>query len=629
MNIILLLIAAALLTLGHLFKTLRWEQFVSIYEDCSRKSLLNALAAGYLLNFCLPLHLGDFLRTWMAGRHMKNGSGLALATVFVDRVLDLLAAGLFFLFLTLIRPEESLRQTTLFYGVLLAALVAAMALAVALRDPLKRLIGRLCGLFNPGIERELLLFFWALISAFKDMRRKLNKGLLLAYSLLMWGCYFVSYALLGKLLAQSFPQILLMFFGSSNLRNSSLLTVITDAGNPDFTLGLSLYLLLPLLALLLLAAVRFRIPLRRKVRTVALIPQAERTEQLQFLRRYFAGSVRDYLQSYLAMNRDLTILRDLSAGSAATTMLCLRGESLFYRKYAFGEDGKKLLRQAQWIRAHSGALPLPQIIYEGDHADSYCYDMAYRPSGVNFFEYIHGHAPEESQRLLLTVLDTLKSKLYLDPRPADPETVEQYVAEKVQPRLRDILEAGELKTLTQSDTILINGTAYRNLPALLHLFRPDRLTELFRHDPVTQIHGDLTIENLIADPTMPGGFYLIDPNTGNVLNSPYLDYSKLLQSLHGKYEFLQMVPNCEVSLGSVEFLFSYTTNYTQLYDFYDRWLAEHFTPEQVRSIYCHELIHWLRLMPYKLKKLGKHAAIYYAAFILVLNDVARRLEDTP
>ena len=56
----------------------------------------------------------------------------------------------------------------------------------------------------------------------------------------------------------------------------------------------------------------------------------------------------------------------------------------------------------------------------------------------------------------------------------------------------------------------------------------------------SDIHGDLTIENLICrrESEKEKDYYIIDPNTGNVHDSPNLDYSKLLQSLHGGYEFL-------------------------------------------------------------------------------------------
>ena len=42
----------------------------------------------------------------------------------------------------------------------------------------------------------------------------------------------------------------------------------------------------------------------------------------------------------MKVNQGISIIRDFSAGSNATTMLCMDDEKTFFRKYAFEEDGK-------------------------------------------------------------------------------------------------------------------------------------------------------------------------------------------------------------------------------------------------------------------------------------------------
>lgn len=41
----------------------------------------------------------------------------------------------------------------------------------------------------------------------------------------------------------------------------------------------------------------------------------------------------------------------------------------------------------------------------------------------------------------------------------------------------------------------------------------------------------------------------------------------------------------------------------------------------LHSILAHELIHWLRLMPYKLNKDKKRAPMFYAGLVMVANDL--------
>lgn len=50
--LLLLLSSAALVLLGHVFRLLRWEQFIRIYEYPQRRSLLRAMAGAMPSTFC-------------------------------------------------------------------------------------------------------------------------------------------------------------------------------------------------------------------------------------------------------------------------------------------------------------------------------------------------------------------------------------------------------------------------------------------------------------------------------------------------------------------------------------------------------------------------------------------------
>ena len=83
-----LVLSLFLVLVGHAFRLLRWEQFIRIYERPLRGQMLRGMAGGYALNFVLPFHLGDVFRAVFTGRRMKSGIGFALATVIMDRFLD-------------------------------------------------------------------------------------------------------------------------------------------------------------------------------------------------------------------------------------------------------------------------------------------------------------------------------------------------------------------------------------------------------------------------------------------------------------------------------------------------------------------------------------------------------------
>lgn len=63
--------------------------------------------------------------------------------------------------------------------------------------------------------------------------------------------------------------------------------------------------------------------------------------------------------------------------------------------------------------------------------------------------------------------------------------------------------------------------------------------------------------------------------------------------------------NVSIEKNHINFVFTKSESYTYLYSMLDEYMREHFTQERVKSIYYHEIIHWLRLMPYKIEKNGK------------------------
>ena len=562
-----LLLALLLVLVGHAFRLLRWEQFIRIYERPPRGQMLRGMAGGYALNFVLPFHLGDAFRAVYTGRRMKSGIGFALATVIMDRFLDVWFVAFGFIAFRLLglggAPVDGAARYYLVFSLLLGL---GLVLVVALRDFLKKICLAFCGLFNDTLKLDGMMFFWSLINTFKDLGR-VKIGRLVVNTLLMWA-------------ATLLPE------GVRGAMNQA--TQAAPAGESYLN----------------------------------LLPQADEHDRAVFLSRYFGLENKDYVKRFLQMNRGITILEDYSAGSNATTMLCMDTQSTFYRKYAFGKDGAKLAEQLDWLRARQARLPLCDIL-RSEEADGCCwYDMVYNPQAVGMFRYLHSNPVEKSRAILRAVLATLEDKLYKPTAvPADAEKIEKYIETKVDGNLKKLHEDRMLRELMSYDMLRINGVEYKNLPALDWMFDHDRLRNLFAKDPVGTIHGDLTIENIICR-TDNDSWYLIDPNTGNLHESPFLDYGKLLQSLHGSYEFMMKTPRVAVQDNRIDFQLTRSAAYDALLAAVMEDLSARYPREQVESILMHEVIHWLRLMPYKLNKDRKRAAMFYAGLVMVANDVA-------
>lgn len=632
-----LVLAISLICIAHIVRTLRWELFVKTYEKPNTKNLLQSLSIGYFINSFIPFKAGDLVRAWISGRKMKNGRGFALATVIVDRYLDILVVGILFAIFSAFNLDSA--DSVWFYMFLAVGVLAVTLLVYILRGYVKKILKNIAGIFNARIEIRLLRFFWSLIWSFKDIFKKISKTQLLLETLGMWILYLTSYYCFAAFLSHqgsnmNWLDVFYMLFTKNSIHVGSLGAITVTQGMLNTQMiWTGIYLFAPIVIL-------FVISLCLKSKNdgsvdseesyLNLIPQLDEDERRNFLETYFSNERREYIESYLKINQNILIIRDYSAGSNATTMLCMNNGKNFFRKYAFGADGDKLYQQIEWLQRFKDIIPLPDIM-QYQKQDNFCYyDMPYDSQAVGLFDYAHSMPKENAWKFIKKATECLENSLYkVNQRPADKATIDEYIKSKVNKNLDKIMNAKYLKRLMEYDDIIINGRSFHNLPYYLPYLSEEHLSDIFKNDTYSEIHGDLTIENIICTRNADGedDFYIIDPNTGNVHDSSNLDYGKLLQSIHGGYEFLMATKNVSIERNRINFVFTKSEAYTYLYDMLDKYMREHFAKERVKSIYYHEIIHWLRLMPYKIEKNGKRVLLFYAGMLMVMNDVINNFEE--
>lgn len=638
MRSLLFAVSVLLIFTAHLIRVLRWELFIEVYEKPNRRVLIRALSAGYLLNGFLPFKLGELARAWIAGKSLKNGKALGVSTVVVERYLDIVFVGGIFVILSAAHVGGAeTGDVAKMYVFSAAALLALGILVYTARSTVKQWIRLGASIFNDRIQTSILVFAWALIWNFKDIFQKISKRKLIMRTVAMWSCYLLSYAFFAAFLracgiGTTWAGIFSMLFSQNGICGSASRMIFGGMSKARYQLDMFAYLLLPLLLLLGLTC----LPRSGDKAAAAdenclrLLPQRDLKERLAFLERYFSDTDREYLQNYLKINQDVTIIRDYSAGSNATTMLCMDDHATFFRKYAFGADGDKLFQQVRWLEENQKKLPLPDIL-RCQKTDLYCYyDMPFTGGCMGFFEYAHCMPIEQVWEMMRRVLKTLESSIYQENRRrADPVSIHRYVESKVEKNLARIKAAKVFREILGFDTVLINGIECRNLSFYEPYLSERWLQEIFREDSYGVIHGDLTIENIICtrDQTGRDSFYLIDPNTGNIHDSPNLDYAKLLQSIHGGYEFLMSAKEVQVTGNRISFPFARSSAYMELHKLLRAYMLEELGPQRTRSIYYHEIIHWLRLMPYKVEKDGQRALLFYAGMLMVLKDVISMFEE--
>ena len=623
-----LILAIIFMVLGHYFKVYRLKQFIEIYEKPNTRRLLQALSISYVINFFVPFRLGDVFRAWWAGRKMKNGLSFSLTTVIVDRILDIIVVALIFFGFYLIGFRGKAIESSIYFYIIGGSIILILLfLGMKFSKYLKISIMKIARIFNTNIELRILKFTWYMITAFKDLLTKLKKSKLLINTIVMWFFYLGSYSLFA----------LTMRYSGSNTSLVDIFTLLFSKNSFDISTGafsinniyMVIYLLVPLVILLILSLFKTKEKSKNYVKNkyLELLPQLNSSDKLVFLEGYFSARSREYFNNYVMLNRDISIIQDFSAGSNATTMLCTYDNKMFFRKYSFGSDSSKLYEQIKWLKEHQKDIPLTKVL-NVKKGDGYCsYDMPYFNNAISCFNYVHSMPINKSWMVLENALDTIGKNLHTKNLiNADSKKIDEYIESKVIKNLKKIEDGNYIKPLLKYDYLIINGKKYHNLNYFKKYLTKEYLENLFKNDMYSDIHGDFTIENIICF-NDKDDFYIIDPNTGNVHNSPNLDYAKLLQSLHGGYEFLMNTKSVSVSENNINYLFTKSVVYDELYNKYHKYLSSNFEKIQVKSIYFHEIIHWLRLLPYKIEKNGERQVLFYAGLIIVLNDVIEMFGD--
>ena len=445
MNIIFLVGAIIFLFLAHIARIQRWKLFINIYEEPKTKNLIQALSVGHFINLFIPFRVvGDIFRAIYSGKKMKNKYSFSFSTVIVDRILDVIVVGIIFLIFFLFNDShEAVKKNLIFYMFLSFLIFLTVIVVYGLKKYVKIFSLKLASLFNQSIELNLLKFMWSLIWNFKDIFLKINKVKMVTTTISMWILYIFSYYSFSLFLIEKGYNFTLIGVFTLMFSND-VFGLISQSMKPILYysyifLGVPIFLLLIYSKFIRSKSDSFTKYSNEKY--LNLLPNLNSKERLQFLEKYFMDKDKTYINNYLKINQNINIIRDFSAGSNATTMLCMKGDKIFYRKYAF-EDREKLYDQIRWIeKIQKKGLPLPKII-EQEKTKEYCYyDMEYDSNAVVLFEYVHSMPYEKGWNITKKALEALNEFVYIENvRKADKETIEKYIDSKVTINLKKILE---------------------------------------------------------------------------------------------------------------------------------------------------------------------------------------------
>jgi len=192
----------ALTIFGFWIRAVRWRSLIASPRRLGTGSLFSATMIGFMANNVLPFRLGEFVRPWALARRENLSKTTLLATIVVERAVDMLTLlgilGLALLVHPISEATEGGRMVRAGAGVLLLLCVALTAMVVALESQprlAQRVIGACTGFLPERLRARVasaVQHFLEGLGLFRDLPRL---AWVFALSFLMFGIYALALSL--------------------------------------------------------------------------------------------------------------------------------------------------------------------------------------------------------------------------------------------------------------------------------------------------------------------------------------------------------------------------------------------------------------------------------------------------
>lgn len=500
----------------------------------------------------------------------------------------------------------------------------------------KKIIYWISSLWNPSIQISILDFFWTLTLQIKH-KRFISQHYI-GFTILMWTSYFSSYACFSLAFPSLLPAEVFELFHSSNL-NGALTTAYETGYSTKVIIGLALFLLMPiLLAVMYSALFRTNFNIYQLRNFFKYLSQSFSLSTFGLPSSFSGkGVYSNFLHSHFSNNIDLLskigvqgfedckISRVFSGGSGAITAIIEKPQGLSIRKVANLSETQKLEEQYTWLKSASiKGLPVTAVSNFINHKDFCYYEMPYLLGSIDMHEWIHAVPIQHSRQVLNNLIHVI-SVYHTSNLIGEPKTnqLNDYLNSKVIENISLIKDS--VSQLIDPLDFKINDEPF-SIREWEFLENLDLLKLIIKNTTQTDIHGDLTIDNLIIDGDH--SWMLIDPNPSTIFKSALMDWGKLLQSLHTGYEFLDRDTKVIFDQKSIKYPSYRSDRYQELFTHLLSELKHRYGDAGIQEAFLHEIIHYLRLLPYKFKINDEKGLLFFAVTCVMIREFKDRYEIT-
>ena len=181
-------LAMALVSVAAVYvRALRWRVLLRTLAPPAVRPFFSATAVGFMANMLLPLRAGEIIRPVLLGRQTRITTSAALASVLLERLLDLLLLFGFLLAISASVPVPvAMQQASIVLAAVIAGLLALVVVLLRTQDRamlrVRRWLGRLPGSLG-HVVADVLESFLTGVAGINDRR---TVAVLLGYSLVVW-----------------------------------------------------------------------------------------------------------------------------------------------------------------------------------------------------------------------------------------------------------------------------------------------------------------------------------------------------------------------------------------------------------------------------------------------------------
>lgn len=195
-NVYILMPAIVVIFASHWLRAVRHRYLLAPIKQISNHSLFSALMIGYMANNILPAHLGELLRAYVIGKKEGISGSSTLATIAVERIIDVLSLLIIMGFVFIYFPFPDMVKISAY---LTFAFVAAIAgfLAFLKMKPQQaiRIVEIITKPFPEKIGDKLLKFTVSFEKGVVPLEDRKSYVMVFIHSILIWILYAMTYAI--------------------------------------------------------------------------------------------------------------------------------------------------------------------------------------------------------------------------------------------------------------------------------------------------------------------------------------------------------------------------------------------------------------------------------------------------